>query len=320
MPGTDDIQAPLAADIPQGLMESLADSIGSFRVLASYRDGSVRTQVWKVGAASGDYYLKLHAEKRKWHPEVFAYRHWVQANAPYVPELVAVFEEEDYQGILITALKGRPLREIDLPSEQACAVYRQVGQLARQMHDQAPGTWLGVPRADGAPLADAWGDPAAYMAAEFSCWCGKVVQPGGGLDDRELALAQWALDHLDVFGGERPVPIDRDCMPKNWLVDGNGLLSGLIDFECMRWGLRIEAFFILWSKYFRQTPGSESAFFTGYGRDLVKERPDQFRIFKIYMGLCSIEYGRQVADEDMVRRGHRMLYEADHDAVRRQPS
>ncbi|HOF88698.1 MAG TPA: aminoglycoside phosphotransferase family protein [Armatimonadota bacterium] len=282
----------------------------------SYREGSVRSGVWKLRAASGDYFLKLHAELRKWHPEVYAYHNWVNAIRPSVPELVAVIEGEGYQGVLITALEGQPLRDRELPLAQVLAVYREAGELARRMHDSTVGSWFGVPRADGQPYGKSWDDPVAFMKAEFDFWCGKLLQPSSDLDERERALAHWMLDRLDVYAGECPIPIHRDYQPINWLVDEAGQFTGVIDFECMQWSLRIDPFFSLWSKHFRQTPGVEEAFCSGYGRNIALENPEQYRVFKVHVGLCTLQYGTALGDAQMLQTGHAMLREIMDDERR----
>ena len=53
--------------------------------------------------------LKIHKEKRKWHPEVYAYRNWASAYEPYVPQLIAVYDAPLVQRY-VHAIGAQPCR------------------------------------------------------------------------------------------------------------------------------------------------------------------------------------------------------------------
>lgn len=79
---------------PSALYGRVQSDIGSFQVLENYRQNSARTGVWKLQAEQDSkcYYIKTYSRKQRWHPEVYAYRHWVGHLKSYVPDLMAAYE------------------------------------------------------------------------------------------------------------------------------------------------------------------------------------------------------------------------------------
>ncbi|KKK59884.1 hypothetical protein LCGC14_3029890, partial [marine sediment metagenome] len=105
--------------------------VGEYKLAGNYRKHSERTGVWRIQAAGGMRFLKIHKEKRKWHPEVYAYQNWTSAYEPYVPQLIAVYESPEAQGVLLSEVEGQLLRQADLPEKQVLRVYETAGRLAR---------------------------------------------------------------------------------------------------------------------------------------------------------------------------------------------
>lgn len=81
--------------IPLEAKSWLKNLIGEYHVISVHREHGARTGVWKIGTSSGSYFLKLHKEERKWHPEVYAYNHCASSYKPYLPQLVGVFQENN---------------------------------------------------------------------------------------------------------------------------------------------------------------------------------------------------------------------------------
>lgn len=65
-------------------------------------------------------------------------------------------------------------------------------------------------------------DPVEYVRHSFLIAFDKAVQLGI-LHPAELSLAEWALDSVSAFAGEKPVLVNGDYTPGNWLVDENGI-------------------------------------------------------------------------------------------------
>ncbi|RRJ61709.1 hypothetical protein EHV15_01000 [Paenibacillus oralis] len=104
---------------PSELSVQLESTIGAFKIVGNYRPNSTRTGVWKIQSIKDNkyYYLKTYSRVQRWHPEVFAYRNWINHLRPYVPELIETFEGENWQAILITSLSGTIMREVNLDAD-----------------------------------------------------------------------------------------------------------------------------------------------------------------------------------------------------------
>ncbi|WP_187355428.1 aminoglycoside phosphotransferase family protein [Paenibacillus tengchongensis] len=295
--------------VPEECYEPITALIGPFQVLRDYRSGSSRTGVWKVQALrSGNcYYAKTFSRRQRWHPEVYAYTHWMPVLKPYVPELVGTFEGDGWQGILITALEGRIMREAALDAGVRNEAYRKAGEWIRRLHDSATGEWFGRPDKDGNPLElFHHADPVIYIRhtlEELAAGCRKdrLLQP------QEQQLADWALDNAGVFTGAKPVPIGWDSTPGNWLVDSRGGLTGMIDFENMLWGVDADHFSILYERYFIGDPDAEQAFFAGYGPEFPQEHRHRLRICCIKLALGDIYWGRRNKQPAVEAYGRRLL-------------
>ncbi len=292
--------------IPIEVKSWLDGLIGKYHIISVHREHSAGTGVWKIGTSLGSYFLKLHKEEKKWHPEVYAYNNWSSSYKPYLPELVGVFQENNIQGVLVTAIDGVPLRDIDLPESKILNVYSCAGKLARNLHSSERGAWFGIPDSKGRPLSEHYGEPVEYMRADFNRWFSKALTLDS-LSKRELKLAHWALDNVSVFSQEPPIPINEDYTPGNWLVNQQGEFVGVVDFECMYWGIEVDSFAILWERYFPRSPEAERAFFEGYGMNPSSERPLQVKHVCIKIGIADVVWGIEKNKKKNVELGRRIL-------------
>jgi hypothetical protein len=112
---------------------------------------------------------------------------------------------------------------------------------------------------------------------------------------------------LGIYESELSFPINQDYSPGNWLVDEQGKLVGVIDFECMAWGVRVDSFALLWERYFPENPPFEEAFWDGYGVDLVKELPLQVFNVCIKVGIADISLGTEFKNERSILSGRQLL-------------
>ena len=284
----------------------LKSSLGYYEILSSHRVHDARTGVWRLTADSGRYFVKIHKEKRKWHPEIYAYKKWVSGYSPYAPKLIDTFEGDNSQGILLCDLEGVPLREVMLPEEKILRVYAKAGELTKQLHSLTVGSWFGVPDCEGQPLRGSEVSAIDYMRMDFYKWCGKALTDNY-LEKDETKLAVWALTNFDVYKDEPAIPINNDYTPGNWLVDSNGEFAGVIDFECMQWGLQADSFAILWLRYFVGRPMLEDAFFAGYGSNLADDKPKQVRHVCIKIGIANIVWGIEHSNKGNIKQGRALL-------------
>jgi hypothetical protein len=292
--------------IPASIYPQIVSLIGSFQIIQNYRGQGARTSVWKVANDEKNFIVKLHHKKEKWHPEVFAYSHWTGAYAPYAPPLVGILENDDTQGIVTTEIQGIPLREMDLMDKVIAEVYFQAGKLAGNLHRCRPGEWFGRPDLNGLPFKDRIDDPVIAMKNGFMRWYTKALDLKC-LDKPEVTLAEWALENLNIFADEIPLPINEDYTPGNWLVDQQGKLVGIIDFECMEWGHRMDSFAMLWERYFPQNALFEEAFWAGYGTDLKKIYPLKVLIVCLKIGIADIAIGSEYNNNRNISMGRNLI-------------
>ncbi|ETT63198.1 aminoglycoside phosphotransferase [Paenibacillus sp. FSL R7-277] len=294
---------------PTALYEQVQSDIGSFQVLRNYRLNSVRTGVWKLQSDQDSkcYYLKTYSRKQRWHPEVYAYRHWIGQLKPYVPELIAAYEGEGWQAILITSMDGLIMRDTELSPLAVEAAYRKAGELTKVLHDSQIGDWFGRPDINGNPIELSHNeDPVNYVSSSIREVTARCMEENL-LQSSEISLTDWALQNVHVFRHSRPVPISWDSTPGNWLVDEQGFLTGMIDFENMLWGLAVDNFSILFARYFIDHPSARDAYFAGYGLEVLKDQSAEIQICCIKMALGDICWGTHNHQPEVVRSGRELM-------------
>lgn len=292
---------------PPLLHEHVQSVIGPFYVTANFRPAGARTGEWRLQTGKASYYVKTFSRRERWVSEVYAYQHWMPQLKPYVPELVAVFEEEGWQAILITAVDGTIMRDTVLTWGEEQAAYRKAGELTHALHRLEPGGWFGRISEDGQPPSEgSEQDAAQYVSRsihEMKIKCAEKQL----LSPREMEWAEWALQNVEGFAGARPVPVSWDSTPGNWLVDANGRLCGMIDFENMLWGVDVDQFSILFERYFMDNPAARGAFFGGYGLEALAGKAVQIKICCIKLAIADIYWGTQNGWDRVRDYGRRLL-------------
>lgn len=294
---------------PEELYSRVESTLGKFEVISDLRPGSARTGVWRLRAAEEQqyYYLKTFSRKERWHPEVYAYKRWVNGLQPYVLELTAVYEGEGWQAILITAIEGTIMREAGLQPPALHAAYHKAGQLTRLIHESQSGEWFGRPDQDGHPIElFHHTDPVIYIRKSLND-LGTKCQDANLLQPAEEEGLKWALEQADVFAGAKPVPVSWDSTPGNWLVRADGEFAGMIDFENMLWGVDVDSFAALFEKYFIKDAASMEAFFSGYGAEILQEKQIQINISCIKLALGDIYWGTRQGMPGVAEKGRQLL-------------
>jgi len=279
------MMAPAKSAFSEKAAQWLTSELGEYEVLRAYRSSSKRTGVWSINSDEGVFFFKINRRRHRWGSEVFAYRNWSEAFAPYIPKLRAVFDCPDNPGLLLTAVPGSPLREVGFTGPGSASAFARAGRLLRRLHDFAVGEFFGCMDENGMPIdwagqplsasrrADLVSQMREHLTAQLER--GKAI---GCLASDEQEVLKWAIDAADCYASEVPVPTSEDFTPGNWLVDQNGNLVAVIDLENMHWGARMTPFVRLVLNYFPENPEGEQAFFEGYGCCLPGKHVDQARI------------------------------------------
>ncbi len=193
--------------------------------------------------------------------------------------------DRDY--MLMERLPGRPLT--DMGHVNYAHVLRQIGSYLSQVHalHAAQYGYLGSHR----PM-----EPQRNWVDAFAIMWHKMIDDIAGIgfyDDRESRLMRRLLDHyLSMF--DRPVPaclLHMDVWHQNILVDAEGTVTGLLDWDRALWGDPEIEFAVL-----DYCGISEPAFWEGYGvnRDTSPEAQVRQIFYLLYelQKYIVIRYGR----------------------------
>ena len=264
-----------------------------------------RTAVCRLQTPSGYCYVKVYRQKSSWEREVHAYEQWVPAFANAAPRLLAIRDEEPFS-LLVSELPGRITEKVKLPAQQERMVWHAAGRALAGLHDFAMGEFFGPCRRDGACVGTPMNDAMEYISIGFEPWMDSGVR-AGYLSDDELAIIRTAQDLVPAFAGERPVPCHRDYCPANWLVTGDGVWVGVIDFEFAYWDVRVADFsrYPEWEWIGR--PGLLEAFFEGYGRVLTPEEEQQLLVAHTQYALSAIVWGCEHSFHGFAEEGRQAL-------------
>jgi aminoglycoside phosphotransferase (APT) family kinase protein len=277
----------------QKVLAWCAEVLGHIHVRADHsrEHPDLRGSTLRLDSPTGGCFVKLHRDRTHWESEVHAYERWAATFGDFAPRLLAVREEEPL-ALIISALPGRILEEVDLPPAKEQAVWRTAGQALAALHALPPGGCFGPARRDGSCSGPQIHDAREYITAEFDNWTERGLRIDCISAD-ELAIVRDARTLIQAFAGEPPMPCHRDYCPANWLVTDEGAWSGVIDFEFSRWDVRAADF----TRYPRwewlERPEMVDAFFEGYGRTFTAEEIHQRSACHALYAIGAIVWGME---------------------------
>jgi Phosphotransferase enzyme family len=288
----------------------IESKIGKYQIVGAYRTTSQRTGVWHIQGKNGRYFYKINRRKYRWSTEVFVYKNWVFLLEPYSPKLIAVYKNENNPGILITGIQGKILEETDLDDSKTEKAYFMAGKVLRRLNDSMENEWFGCIDENGLPI-DFSGKPLSiekqhnlpgqkYEILADLLHNGELL---GCFNKSEKDIIQWAMESVDCYSSEKTIPTSEDYTPGNWLVDNDGELQGIIDYENMLWGDRMFPYSRLINDYFHGHPRLEESFHMGYGKNLPKEEPIQANIASAIFAAHYVTLGKNKNNEGYISRG-----------------
>jgi Ser/Thr protein kinase RdoA (MazF antagonist) len=130
---------------------------------------------------------------------------------------------------------------------------------------------------------------------------------GTYIDAEEAAILTSIVEAIPAFEGESFVPCHRDYCAANWLVDGRGTLTGIIDFEFSQWDIRMADFSRDPDWNWIRRPDLSEAFLEGYGRPLSPQEQEQLLVARAEYALGAILWGRDVGYHGFEREGRDAL-------------
>lgn len=167
----------------------------------------------------------------------------------------------DRDFLLMERLLGRALSDVALPHAAVERAMKQTGRYLRELYDACQAERYGY-LGEHHPMA-----PALTWAEAFRTMWAKLIDDirrCGAYDDGQARRVTDALDpYLHLF--DRPVPsclLHMDIWAQNILVDPDGNVTGLVDWDRALWGDPEIEFAVL-----DYCGISTSAFWRGFGRD-----------------------------------------------------
>ena len=272
---------------------------------ASREHPDARASLVRLETPQGTCYLKLHRDAAHWAGEVHAYEQWATSFGKYASRLVAVRAEPPL-ALVVSALPGTSLDDATLDRRQQQRAWQMAGAALARLHGWQRGAWFGLCRRDGTPLHDPIADPCAYIGVHFADWLARAARLDC-LTAEEMAVVSAAIERVPVFAGERPVPCHYDYCPPNWLVDAQGELTGVIDFEFARWDVRVADFARLPGWEWMTRPDLSDAFYAGYGRALTTNEQIQLRVARIQYALGAVVWGSEFGYLGFATEGRQVL-------------
>ncbi|MGW5789145.1 aminoglycoside phosphotransferase family protein [Saccharopolyspora sp. NPDC003752] len=229
---------------------------------------------------------KIHRSRTLHQREVSAYREWTPHLADAAPRLLAV--DPDLPGIVITAVPGRPLDELDLPQEAERAAFRQAGHLLRRLHQ--------IPVTGHAPQI------TSYLAERAEHWIARTTLH---LTRHDTQRIRHHMQRLMKITTARVTACHLDFQPRNLLWHpGQGLR--LIDFEHARIDLAARDLVRMTTRHFAQRPDLKAAFFAGYG-PLNESDAAVLAHCTVLDGLTTLAYGHRNSDPAFIQHGRALL-------------
>lgn len=287
--------------------KTIIEAIGPYKVVKSLRDSSTRTKVYQLEADNKFYYAKLFKRRARFEPEIFAYKIWNEVLRDFTPDLITILDNDEEQfGFVMSEISGTIFRETEMTKLEEYNIYEKAGQLTRLLQDSFKGEYFGRPSIHGNPIEESHTDVIEHLNDSLE----EIItglRELNLLNETNKMLINWAKDHVTIFENEIPVPVSWDSTPGNWLVNSDKQFSGMIDFENMRWGIRVDSFGILYERYFMDDMNREKAFFKGYGCDFKDSNDEKINFVLIKVALADVLYGTKFANERSLNMGKRLI-------------
>lgn len=216
-------------------------------------EDSFSSTVYKCALHNGEnVYLKIPYTKLKFQRELEAYE--ILRGRISIPELLDYWtgDEECTGAFLLSELKGKPLT-----AEASPTAAFQVGVLHAKMHSITPPA----------------GQELTGIQNEFPNWSNFIEQQFNSFavdvkDVLDEGLYKQAIEKFEAMKQQLPPPdgpsfVHMDFRPANIIVDGDNV-SGMIDFESVRFGSTEIDFTKLYRDFLSFDPSLYKAYQEGY--------------------------------------------------------
>ena len=237
--------------------------LGSDLVMIEHHPVGFGNENWALRDARGcRYVLKVRdrGNEAKWRSSHEAYTLAAAAGLP-VPDLVDVGEFDDHLVRIFTWIEGHSATEVAGDPVRSARFLASVGEAVRTLHTVRRDGFSS--RLDGsAPSFAAWQDYIEHRLGQDRARCRATQAVDAGLLDRACEVAgDWAAD---VNDSAEAVLCHRDLHPDNLVVDADGTLIGILDWDAAEAWDRAGDWFKLEFDLLRAHPGGEDVLLAAY--------------------------------------------------------
>ncbi|MFJ5546769.1 phosphotransferase enzyme family protein [Streptomyces sp. NPDC093225] len=253
------------------------------------------SRVWELERCDGvRFYLKVSPSQTAFTRESLAYASAVPAlGAGRAPQLVDSHAGE--LALLLTAVPGTPVKELNLTAIEHRAVHQQAGALIAQL--QHAGDLRGENRAAAeAALASAANGAEKHLA-----------RAGDRINPAERQLVRDYAEQLRRVGRVPVGLIHGDNQPRNWLWSRVEHRLALVDFERSRLAATVQDLVNLAAGQWLDHPDRMQAFFLGFGRQLTEGEHYALRCLTALDAASCLAWGPDNDDPFVTARGRRTL-------------
>ncbi|MEV4333635.1 phosphotransferase [Streptomyces sp. NPDC049597] len=264
----------------------------------SVRDAShprENSRVWQL-SLPGDvrFYLKVSPRSLMYERETLALRHAAPAlGGGRAPQLRA--SSAEHLALLLTAVPGRPLKQLTLTPAEEVRAHRQGGTLLARFH--AAGALSGPRRTEAEQALQA----AADGAENHLRTAGARLTPAEQKLVRDLAEQLCTLPPLPIAF------IHGDAWDRNLMWSSDRGQAGLIDFERSRFATVVQDFVPLACATWADRPDLRTACLQGYGRDLTPKEKHALKCLAALDAVSCLVWGPAYDDPHVTARGRRTL-------------
>jgi Ser/Thr protein kinase RdoA (MazF antagonist) len=281
--------------LPPALLGWAQKQVGTPLTVSDASHPRENSRVWELVRRDGvRFYLKVSPQPLMYQRETFALRSAVPAlGAGTAPQLWA--SNAEHLALLLTAVRGRPLKELTLTPAQECAAYRQGGVLLARLH--AAGDLSGPRRREAERTLQDAADGADRH----------LEKAGDRLTPAEHKLVRDLADQLRLLP---PLPlafIHGDAWARNLMWSGELAQAGWVDFERSCFAPAVQEFVPLSCGVWADRPDLRTACLRGYGRGLSAEELHALKGLAALDAVSCLVWGPAHDDPEVTARGRRTL-------------
>ncbi|WP_331726362.1 aminoglycoside phosphotransferase family protein [Streptomyces sp. NBC_00470] len=277
------------------LLTWVSRALGSRPFVQDVSHPRENSRVWRLDLPGAvRLFLKVSPKAVMYERETLALRSAAPAlGAGGAPQLRA--SSAEHLALLMTAVPGRPLRQLTLTPTEEVRAHRQAGALMARFH--AAGDLSGPRRAEAERALQAAADGADRLLATA----------GGLLSVPEQKLVRELAGQLRALP---PLPlayIHGDAWDRNLMWSSAQQQAGWIDFERSRPAAAVQDFVLMACSAWTDRPDLRAACLQGYGRNLTPEEQHAVGCLAAIDAVSCLVWGPRLDDPDVTARGRRTL-------------